>query len=532
MSLISRLLQAAQTWRRRRGGPKTAKRPAVTVEQLDNRQLLSVNFTGNVAIDFPATEQPGVVLFNSSNTVAPIVHPIIPAEFGEFIPGTTTPNPAWIPTSGFDLSEIRVSYDSTTDVLSIGLNQPPANIPSDPNGSVIAGDADDNGDAGTVNPAVTTIDPFFTDFYALGGSDEMGALLYLGNPGDPTALLPGTPDVVAGFSSTPPPPTPIDPSPQKPYQVAGVDPDTSLINPTFGDLLPANTGGYYLVNSAAHPNLEFNIDNFAQLYLSETGTALTPESVIGISAFAGSLDDGGISDAFFPENTFTLAQATAPVPPELSPPILINPHEHRIIDTDHRDLIRVSIFGTSGFPVSEINPATVELDGVHAIAHITRKVQRDEFPFQTYVFVGNQLTLPAGLTTATLTGDTYTGFPFQTQKDVLNIKDSAKVFGQLKKYMGNASYYESLVKIETRNPSTVISVNNTPVIAVSKNPAARGAAAIKVDYTPKVSPAGKVTKAAETVKVRPVVSLKQSEAAEAHSNVPTRLRHSMADYLS
>ena len=35
---------------------QAAKRPAVAVEQLDHRQLLSVNFTGNVATDFPATE--------------------------------------------------------------------------------------------------------------------------------------------------------------------------------------------------------------------------------------------------------------------------------------------------------------------------------------------------------------------------------------------------------------------------------------------------------------------------------------------
>ena len=56
-------------------------------------------------------------------------------------------------------------------------------------------------------------------------------------------------------------------------------------------------------------------------------------------------------------------------------------------------LVRVSVFGTSGFPVSQINPATVELDGVTSIAHITRKIHRDEFPFQTYVFVADQLNL-------------------------------------------------------------------------------------------------------------------------------------------
>ena len=67
MFSISKLLQAARSWRRRRGA-KTAKRRAVGVEQLDHRQLLSVNFTGNVPIDFPATQSPGVVIFNSSNT--------------------------------------------------------------------------------------------------------------------------------------------------------------------------------------------------------------------------------------------------------------------------------------------------------------------------------------------------------------------------------------------------------------------------------------------------------------------------------
>ncbi len=296
MFLISRLLQAARSWRRR-GGPKSAKRPAIAVEQLDQRQLLSVNFTGNVPVDFPASQTPGVVIFNSSNTPN-IQHPIIPAQFGEFLPSPPnppdTPNPAYIPTSGFDLSEIRVSYDSTTDTLSIGLNQPAANIPSDPNGSVIAGDADDNGNAGTVNPAVTAVDPLFTDFFALGGSDEMAAFLDLTDS--------GVPDIVAGFSPTPPPSTPTDPSPQKPYQVAIAIPNPSNPHgiPTFGTPLPTNTGNYYLQNSAAHPNLEFSISHFSELYLSETGKPLTSTSVIGIGAFAGSLDDGGISDAFFP----------------------------------------------------------------------------------------------------------------------------------------------------------------------------------------------------------------------------------------
>ena len=119
MFLITKLLQAARAWRRR-DGHKSAKRSAVTMEQLDHRRLLSVNFTGNVPIDFPATESPGVVIFNGSNSTTPITLPIIPPPFASLIK-----------TSGYAISEIRVSYDAADDTLSIGLNQPPAD-PSNP----------------------------------------------------------------------------------------------------------------------------------------------------------------------------------------------------------------------------------------------------------------------------------------------------------------------------------------------------------------------------------------------------------------
>jgi hypothetical protein len=520
MFSFSKLLQTALSWRRRRG-PKTAKRRAVGMEQLDHRQLLSVNFTGNVSVDFPATESPGVVIFNSSNT-----------------PGIQLPDTSFfgslIPTSGYAISEIRVSYDSTDDTLSVGFGQPPADTPSDPTGDVIAGDADDNGNAGNVNPAVLALDPFFVEYPALEGEDiQMFAFLDLGDS--------GVPDVVAGFSPNQPPLPPnmssTGPNPQapKPYEVAQAipnssDPTTGI--PSFGTLLTNNTGNVYLFNSAAHPNLEFSITHFSQLYQEETGHALTPSSVIGVGAFAGSDSDGPISDSHFPENTFTLAQATLPVAPptiEPSPPILINPHEHRIIDTHHRDLVRVSIFGTSGFPVSQINPATVELDGVHAIARINRKIQRDEFPFSTYVFVADQLNLPAGLTTATLTGETYSGVTFQTQKDVLNIPDSARAFGRLRKYMGGGSIYERLEKIENKHPGTVVSFGSTVVSAVSQNPHPHGVAKVKVDYTPKLAPAAKV---AEQVKARPVVSIPRNEPDRAEKSVPTRVKYSMEHYLS
>jgi hypothetical protein len=526
MYFFSKLFQAARAWRHG-SRPKPATRSAVAVEQLDYRRLLSINFTGNVATDFPATESPGVVIINSA-TVPGVIFPKIPSNLASLIP-----------VSGYNISAAAVSYDSTDDTLSIGFEQPPAGIPGQP-GPVIAGDADDNGNAGNVNPAVqAAVFPpnSFVEFPALEGEDiQMNAFLDLGDT--------GTPDVVAGFSPNQPfPPTGVPanqsdngPNPQapKPYEVAQAVPSgVPGVGPGFGTLLPNNTGNVYLANQAAHPNLEFSITNFSQLYLAETGHKLTPSSVIGIGAFADNDSDGGINGMYLPLSDFTLAQATVPVtPPQPSPPILINPHEHRIIDTNHRDLVRVSVFGTSGFPVSSINPATVELDGVAPIAHFTRKVQRDEFPFETFVFVADQLNLPFGLTTATLTGQTNSGATFETQKDVLNLPHSAVAFGRLKKYMGNASYYKSLAKFEATNPSAANSVSATPLVAVSRNADARGAAAIKVNYTPTVAASARAAKQAEAVKVRPVVAIKRADALQERDSVPTRVRYSMEHHLS
>jgi hypothetical protein len=504
MSLFSQLYLAIKT-RRRRKGAKTTQRATVRIEQLDHRRLLSVTFTGNVPIDFPVTQNPGVVVLpDNPNVVHPTIAPVLqPFVFK----------------SGFDINDIRVTYTPSDDTLSIGLNGPPASPTTTQ--SVIAGDADDNGNSGTVNPNVIAVEPSFQDFPDFGGSEFEGAFLDLKGT--------GYADIVAGYSST-------DPRSPKEYQVANAVVNTSLppSTPGFGTELPGFEGNVYTVNSPAHPSLEFSITHFSQLYQEVTGKALTPQSVIAVGGFGGSANDTGISETFFPEQDLIVSSATPPpLNPPPSPPILINPHEHRIIDTHHRDLVRVSIFGTSGFPVSQINPATVELDGAHAIAHITRKVKRDEFPFATYVFLADQLNLPPGLTTATLTGQTKSGVAFQSQKDVLNITDSARAFGRLRKFMGNASFYKALAKVEARNPATVISVSSTPVTAVSRNPAAHGIAKVKVDYTPTVTPARREARIeAEKLKVRPVVAIQRTEASHAQTKVPTRLRHSMADFLN
>ena len=141
--------------------------------------------------------------------------------------------------------------------------------------------------------------------------------------------------------------------------------------------------------------------------------------------------------------------ATLPstVPPA-SPPILINPHEHRVIDTSHRDLVRVYILGTSGFNVTTINPATVELNGALPIAHYTRHFPHSEFLNEVFVFVGSDIHLPPGYTTATFTAKTFSGQQITTSKQVLNIPFSAKVPGHLHFLLDKGSVYPHLRRLE------------------------------------------------------------------------------------
>ena len=102
MTLLRKLLRAVPSWRRRRDGPRAAKRADVALEHLDHRQLMSVNFTGNVLIDFPETTTPGVVVLtpNASdpNFKVPQIPPD-PPELSEFVK-----------VSGFTLEAIRVTY--------------------------------------------------------------------------------------------------------------------------------------------------------------------------------------------------------------------------------------------------------------------------------------------------------------------------------------------------------------------------------------------------------------------------------------
>ena len=173
----------------------------------------------------------------------------------------------------------------------------------------------------------------------------------------------------------------------------------------------------------------------------------------------------------------------------------------------------MTILGTSGFNVNDINPATVTLDGVHAIAHITRKVRRDPFPMATYVFVADQLHLPKGLSNVTLTGTLNNGVTtFDSSTAVLNIPDAARLKGPLHNYMGNgAGLYGRLSKIEAKHQGVAINTPTSVALTRTANRAPEGAAKLKVSYTPVVHAAGKETATARQAP-RPVVAIRSASS--------------------
>jgi hypothetical protein len=464
------------------------------MEQLDHRQLLSVDFTGNVPTDFPATQVPGVV------TISPdFTNPLT----SEPAWGTQPPGPqlqSLIKVSGFDIADIRVSYTASDDTLSFGINQPPSqNHP----GEVLAGDSDNNGDSGTVNPAVTAVAPGFADPPDWGGTKNMGVFLNFTTPGD-------TAQVAAGFSSFAPTGPTSGPAP-KTYQV--YEPVNPFTPQTSQDatLLPQFQGSVYTVNDPAHPNLEFSISHFSQLYQQITGNALTPNTTIFVGGFAGSTLDFTTSKTFIPSVPVTISAATIPptTPSICSPGILINPHEHRVIDTSHRDLVRVYVEGTSGFDVTTINPATVELNGAKPIAHFTRRFPHSEFLNAVYVFVGKDINLPAGSTTATFTAQTFSGQQITSSKQVLNIPFSAKVPGRLHFLLDKGSAYPGLRRLEQTQASSVTLQNaSTPLPEKVSLGLASPASAqtLQVNYQAQVPSTGTTTPVATPRAVVPLAS--------------------------
>ena len=458
MSLFTKLFEAVHSWRRRRGGIKSRKRSDLAMEQLDHRQLLAVNFTGNVPIDFPATQVPGVVVVNSPTTPPLNQTPGIPASLAGVIN-----------VSGLQIDSFRVSYDSTNDILSVGVEGPPNNLnltaPSNgKNGQdVIAGDSDNNLNSGTVDPRINDgmgggIDPSFTDPPDMGGTKTYGVFFNFNGSGNP--------QVVAGFPQAYP-----AGSPNKPFEVALAtprDPANPAGFPLFdpNNVFPQYEGNYFLANDPNHPNFEFQIDHFSQLYQQITGNALISSTSIEAGAFAVNNQDGGISDEFFPPQPVAISNATVPPPTPPPPPpvvcsptIYVNPHEGNHVNTAHPTAIRVNVLGSSGFDPTTLipstvkfgDPATIGTTGASPILNFESNVNHDEFPDETFVFNGLDVQLPSGITTAEITGETTSGMFITSQVKVFNRDASYYTPAQINKQQSAWLAYDKKHGIDTSN---------------------------------------------------------------------------------
>ena len=460
MSLFTKLFEAVHSWRRRRGGTKSRKRSDLAMEQLDHRQLLAVNFTGNVPIDFPATQSPGVVVIPSPTTPPLNQRPGISATLAPFIN-----------VSGIEINSLAVSYDSTDDILSVGVRGPANNFNlttpvAGKNGQdVIAADSDNNLNSGTVNPAINDgmgggVEPTFQDPPDMGGTKQYAVLFDFN--GDKI------PDVVAGFPQMAPNGT--NPS-AKPFEVAKAIPNPMFPTtaPSFdnSNIFPQYTGTYFLLNDPNHPNFEFHINHFSQLYQQISGQTLTPLTSIGIGAFASNNQSIGISDEFFPPQNVTITNATVPPPTppppppivDCSPTIYVNPHEGNHVNTAHPSSIRVNILGSSGFDPTKIipstvrfgDPTTINTNGATPILNFESNVNHDEFPDETFVFNGLDVVLPAGITTAQITGETTSGGFFNSQVKVFNRDDSFYTQSALNKQQQTWLKYDKAHGIDTSN---------------------------------------------------------------------------------
>jgi hypothetical protein len=202
-------------------------------------------FTGNVANDFPVTDDP----------TSPYIY--IPDNNGT----PDVPQAQWMTSqgkiNGWDVKDMRMFYDQTSDTMYVGLNF-----------FGVAGDADGNGVVGTS-----------TDQFKSTGGLEMAGIG--GNATVTVGFGPNVsgarPTVVAGISAQ-------KASQTGPglngFSVAEAIPKVEM-GYNYGAQLTDNQGELY----ASGPGFEFTINNFSTL------PGINLQSGLGVTFYAGSADD-------------------------------------------------------------------------------------------------------------------------------------------------------------------------------------------------------------------------------------------------
>jgi len=196
-------------------------------------------FTGDVEVDFTGS---GVLLIEDPD--GDVGMPPTP-------PGTT----------GWDLDDLRLTYDSVGDTMYIGLNT-----------VAILGDADGDGDPSVTSSYLAGLGG--TDVADLGSSETAAVYFDLDQDGNY--------DVIAGISGV------------TNYSGFSVNEFTGAFFPpfNFGTTLPSNTGTISANPSSSSPDLEFSILNWSTLPNHDGDLGFN------VGAFLGSLEDAGIGEDF------------------------------------------------------------------------------------------------------------------------------------------------------------------------------------------------------------------------------------------
>jgi len=201
-------------------------------------------FTGDVPTDFTG---PGMLTIPDPGGVGDVGVPV------NAPPGTV---------SGWDMVDLRLTYDAAADTLYVGINT-----------FGIAGDADGDGNPGGTSAWLATNQG--TDIPNLGSTETIAVYFDLNQD--------GTFDVIAGVSGNG-------------TDITGFTVANFSGNPwnpayAFGTPLPTHTGSYHANPSGADPDFDFTILNFSTLPGQDALLA-----GFRVWAFMGSIEDDGIGE--------------------------------------------------------------------------------------------------------------------------------------------------------------------------------------------------------------------------------------------
>ena len=222
-----------------------------------------------------------------------------------------------------------------------------------------------------------------------------------------------------------------------------------------------------------------------------------------------------------------------PCPPQ-SPTIYVNPHEHRIIDTLHRDLIRVTILGTSNFQVKRHQP--VHRDAGRRARH---RAHHAEGPARR-VPDGHLRLRGRPVAPAQGAEQRHPRGHAEQRRDDVRVEQGGAEHPVCLDGQGPAAHTTWAAGRSTRpwrrsrrSTPAWSSPRATPVaLSRSANPAPGKTAKLEVSYAPVVHAAGKESRAGPPRGPWSRSSGRMPPPPTHVAKLPTMLRHSMSDYLN